>query len=271
MKNFFLLNFLFLVIFLSGQAKSDNNYEIIYELNYKPSTKDTLKKREDFLLLRNKTKSFFLSYLSYKADSLFVSETEKGSQALNIFAKAQSTLKHSKFNYMIEKDFSNQKLVIQDKIFSDKYQYEETFAIFNWKPSEETKRIGDLNCKKATTHFAGRDYVAWYCEEIQLQDGPYKFSGLPGLIIKIYDTKEEYVFTLKSIKKVDELNLPIYSGGKKIIETTKEKFILAKKSYEENKIGSLKARGIVFQDEENLRNRMKERRERNNNEIEIEE
>ena len=76
------------------------------------------------------------------------------------------------------------------------------------------------------------------------------------------------MFDSKQIYKIYD-KLRIFK--KKIIETTKEKFILAKKSYEENKIGSLKARGIVFQDEENLRNRMKERRERNNNEIEIEE
>lgn len=33
--------------------------------------------------------------------------------------------------------------------------------------------------QKATCDFAGRKWIAWFTTEIPIQDGPYKFYGLP--------------------------------------------------------------------------------------------
>ncbi len=49
-------------------------------------------------------------------------------------------------------------------------------------------------CNKATTNFAGRTYTAWFTTEIPLPFGPYKFGGLPGLILKIEDAEQQYVW-----------------------------------------------------------------------------
>src|SRR5690606_15007177 len=57
---------------------------------------------------------------------------------------------------------------------------------------------------KATTHFAGRKWIAWFASEIPFQDGPYKFRGLPGLIFQIEDADKFHVFTLQSISKSSE-------------------------------------------------------------------
>lgn len=57
----------------------------------------------------------------------------------------------------------------------------------------EVKKIGKYECKKATTFFRGRNYTAWYTEQVPLSIGPWKFHGLPGLIVQISDT-ENYVF-----------------------------------------------------------------------------
>jgi GLPGLI family protein len=57
------------------------------------------------------------------------------------------------------------------------------------------KEILGYNCKKGNNRFAGRTYVAWYTTEISIADG-YKFHGLPGLILSIYDTNKHYQFTV---------------------------------------------------------------------------
>ena len=59
--------------------------------------------------------------------------------------------------------------------------------------------IGPYKCKKATTNFRGRDYIAWFSEDIPINDGPFKFNGLPGLIVEIYDTEAKYSWIIKSI------------------------------------------------------------------------
>ena len=60
---------------------------------------------------------------------------------------------------------------------------------FQWKLEAGDTLILDKPCKKATCSYAGRNYVAWYTEEVNLPYGPYIFGGLPGLIIYLHDTK----------------------------------------------------------------------------------
>ena len=57
---------------------------------------------------------------------------------------------------------------------------------------------------RAETTFAGRKWYAWFTQEIPFQDGPYKFKGLPGLIIKVEDAKGDYSFDLMQTKKLAE-------------------------------------------------------------------
>jgi GLPGLI family protein len=52
--------------------------------------------------------------------------------------------------------------------------------------------------------YAGRDYKAWFTNEIPVSDGPYKFYGLPGLIVEIEDSKKQYTFELVSYKTFSE-------------------------------------------------------------------
>jgi len=60
-----------------------------------------------------------------------------------------------------------------------------------WDITEETKMIGIYKVQKATAHFRGRDYTAWFTSQIPLPYGPWKLVGLPGLILEAYDTDKE--------------------------------------------------------------------------------
>lgn len=75
----------------------------------------------------------------------------------------------------------------------------ESFSI-NWKLSNSETRIGNYNCKSATTEFRGRRYVAWYTEKIPLSVGPWKFNGLPGLILKVEDEAGEVKFYAEEVE-----------------------------------------------------------------------
>ena len=49
--------------------------------------------------------------------------------------------------------------------------------------------------------FGGRIWTAWFAPEIKTSDGPYKFLGLPGLILKLEDDKGDYRFSF--VKKIN--------------------------------------------------------------------
>lgn len=42
-----------------------------------------------------------------------------------------------------------------------------------------------MKCYKATCERVMGNITAWFCPDIPVKDGPYLFSGLPGLILKL--------------------------------------------------------------------------------------
>lgn len=73
---------------------------------------------------------------------------------------------------------------------------------------QHTLNLLGYNCFKASTTFRGRDYIAYFTDEISISEGPYKFKGLPGLILKVSSTDNDYSFTAVGLeKKSEELNL----------------------------------------------------------------
>lgn len=73
-----------------------------------------------------------------------------------------------------------------------------------WELHDETQTILEHRCQKATCHWRGRDYVAWFAPDIPVKRGPWRFNGLPGLILKLYDTNHFYTFEAVSLKKTHE-------------------------------------------------------------------
>lgn len=125
----------------------------------------------------------------------------------------------------------NDKIIIQD-MFKYYYQYEEPKVKFNWKLQEGSKKILNYECKKATVEFAGRKYTAWYTNDIPISDGPYKFEGLPGLIMEISDSNNEFSFEAIGIGKTP---LSVYiRNDDNIFYISKEKFKTVQMSYLEN-------------------------------------
>lgn len=75
------------------------------------------------------------------------------------------------------------------------FVYSDSVPSLEWNFSdEETDSIMGYDCRKATVEFAGRSYTAWFTPEIPLPFGPYKFGGLPGLILKLEDAERQYIW-----------------------------------------------------------------------------
>ena len=69
----------------------------------------------------------------------------------------------------------------------------------NWIITDETDIILGFPCIKATTNFRGREWIAFFTPDIPVQEGPWKLYGLPGLILKAYDSKRHYFYEAKDI------------------------------------------------------------------------
>src|SRR5690606_16426604 len=75
---------------------------------------------------------------------------------------------------------------------------------YKWKITNETKQIQNYNCYKATTTFRGNNFEVWFTPEIPINAGPWKWCGLPGLILEATDKDQSVVFKLEKIEKLTE-------------------------------------------------------------------
>lgn len=98
---------------------------------------------------------------------------------------------------------------------------------FNWKiETGIQQKISGYLCQKATTIFAGRTYEAWFTPEIPISEGPYKFYGLPGLILKINDKNHQHEYTLIALSK-HSIPVPIYFKTKNYTKISPADFVKA--------------------------------------------
>lgn len=174
----------------------------VYQVTMKPdaSNKNDIKTENAYLDI-SPEKSVFYSENRIKRDSLIKSTVQSG--GARGFNREQMEGLRSNINYSVEKDKKSQKMTFKDRIGRDVYTYEEDRPL-NWKILSETTKIGDYKVQKAETDFGGRKWTAWFTTDLPYQDGPYKFGGLPGLIVKAEDNQGEYSFDLMKNYKIND-------------------------------------------------------------------
>ncbi|THV57537.1 GLPGLI family protein [Chryseobacterium candidae] len=191
---------LFVIIYpnLFSQIKFNVDYEADYELNYRDmNTPNALVAKTTFALLLNKNESFFKNMNKYILDSLVYEK--KISYSGNAYQDMKVTEKYySDFPETI--GTTSAKMYISLPIYNKNFRYEEPNAI-NWQLFNEFKTIGKYKCQKAIAKKYGRTWIAWFAKEIPFPFGPYKFSGLPGLILEVSDERKDYVYTMYSFRK----------------------------------------------------------------------
>lgn len=79
---------------------------------------------------------------------------------------------------------------ISSRFQYDEYQYSEQIEPIRWTMVSGMDTIMGYPCNKAEAIFRGRKWIAYYTFDISYSYGPWKFSGLPGLILKVTDENE---------------------------------------------------------------------------------
>ena len=214
-------------------------FTVYYNLKYlKDSTKiNDYTKAKTVLQISNKYTKYG-DFYQLILDSLesYLGESKKNArnqQARDAWHDAINKINYYNVNVT---NLSTYKTKVQ--IYDDLYNYEYTFTPdIKWSLEKGDTVINRIPCKKATCHYAGRDYLAWYADIINLPFGPYIFNGLPGLIIDIRDTKGNWIFTYSGIEKTHShpdmyLYKKVFWG--KINHVTREQALTATRNDIEN-------------------------------------
>ena len=184
---------IFLLFFLlSCNIYSQDYFRAVYSLEYKLDTANKKINKEFFNLYFDKEQSY------YSAEPYFENSILKGTSTLNTSSFQRKTI----FNGRI---ITKRGIFCRDYLSYGRnyFFYEEEFP--KWKMLSTSRKINGMECQDATTHYLGREWKVCFSSDYPFQYGPYKFHGLPGLIIDVEDEKGLYHFQMIEFKKIDAL------------------------------------------------------------------
>lgn len=200
MKNS-VIKFVFLLFsaFIFGQQ-----LHIIYKVNFRPQINNAHMKTEHMALDISFDKSIFYNVNYKKSDSIVTGVKQKRDIHYLKF-----TIKQDEKSYSYYGDFNNFFFTYTEKIPS------------NWKIRDAQYLYKNYKVQEAEIDFEGRKWIAVFCSEIPISKGPYKFSNLPGLILKVYSVDGDYNFEMVEISKQGENLLYQKSGNYSAVKKSK--------------------------------------------------
>ncbi|PRP67446.1 GLPGLI family protein [Nonlabens agnitus] len=144
----------------------------------------------------------------------------------------------------VYKDLKEQKYYKEDEIMGKEFLIVDDIPSYAWQPVNETKKIGNYTCYKATytpvlteeekkeqeekmekasqgsllamIPEQDRTITAWYTPEIPISNGPGEYQGLPGLILEVQEANTVLLCTKIEINPEKDLDMKKPKSGKKI-------------------------------------------------------
>ena len=114
------------------------------------------------------------------------------------------------FEDEVYKDFSQNSYFANSPIpFTYKFTSKDSLNHLKWELKDNIKEILGYSCTEAHTSFHGRNYIAYFTYEIPIFDGPWKFNGLPGLILELKEETgmlEIVAYELKTEAKIKNID-----------------------------------------------------------------
>lgn len=237
MKSIFHVCFLFFLTNLSSQNISVK-YTNIYDLSV-PMT------RQSRIIIDPLT-----LFSVYHED--FNSTKRIGKNGNEESSAAIASVKRSLDKYFVTD--SDCKRFLYDDFALKNYKVEDNHPFTDWDISEESKLIAGFRTYKASSEFRGRKWIVWFTPDIPFPYGPWKFCGLPGLILEAHDAEKQWTYVAKEINlnSKDQIMIP---DDKLFTKVSIKEFVTLKDEFHTNFLNSVDQdeREAVMVEKRNLR------------------
>lgn len=205
------MKILLLLMLMLNISLCAQTHRFIYEVQMKDDSTAEGKRKLNMVLDINPDEVKFYDYDYVLNDSANIT---RGRNSM-IWSDAPTVIRKKNTN-------QNRSYILLDHLFVI-----ESVDKISWKLHEETKKLGNYFLQKATADFGGRSWIAWFTKDININEGPYKFRGLPGLIFELKDTKDNFTFNLvksyKLPKTYETLSIIENFGGQKSLNISEKK------------------------------------------------
>ena len=231
-RTFHLLFFILIQFTVQAQIKPVTfDTKIVYKFTYQNDSTSSASRRSVFTQLTiGEQESHFQTLSKFRSDSALALQ-----QGSNMFVYSYGRIEPNNFLIVKREDIITTYDPLNGMGFSGNNElsyYEEKKAEMQWEIHPDTAHIHKFVCQKATTDWGGRKWTAWFTMDIPISDGPYKFCGLPGLVLSISDRDQYFTFDMASISKVNSVSVTLdqLRPDLNLQKTTKESFYKARKN-----------------------------------------
>lgn len=202
--------FLIFLFTLSSALLISQNKIANIEVNYETKLiSDSLNRDEitvmDFTLIANNVQSLYFNKDAKDFYDALLGK-KKRKQDNVIVTSAGAVPKYPKHNGSVFKD--NDKLIVSLPVGKYIFNFDEPKLV--WEILQDTKKIKNFTCQLAkTTADNGDVFYAWFTSDIPINEGPFRFKGLLGLILEVYNKNKTISIIASDIKKSNEVIEPI--------------------------------------------------------------
>lgn len=187
--------FIFL-IFINKIISQENSYSTKFIYNTEIISNNGEVLEEKMTLFYSKNESIYTSPIKLILDSLKVNYRKQG----DIYGYQDEKAKYPKnrMKYIILKDDNKYRYQVSSGL--NIIEFEDEIPKFKWEIKNKIDTVLNYKVQLATTTYNGNNYEAWFSTEIPINNGPYYFNGLPGLILKIKNLNLNYTIKLIGVE-----------------------------------------------------------------------
>ena len=209
---------------LTNFSLAQSSGEIIYKTILEV---DDFKELEGVLVFKNDISLFFAK--NYSNDLSFITKSNEGyvennemnfGMSFNI-EPPKDSLMHQVYVDLNEDQIRSKGTIFKGGVYHSCIVIEPTGTMV-WELTNESKKIDSYIAYKAKTTFRGRNYIAWFTPEIAIDAGPWKFHGLPGLILEVTDDELGVQFLFSSIEVFSDYEFEIIQPREELVLTIDE-------------------------------------------------
>ncbi len=213
--------------FVAIAAIAQNNMMRISYEHHSKVYKDKSKERIDKYILHTD----FKNSTYYNPSTYFIDKSAHDETARNAYGQMASAMQASGQGGMVPsrtvstyvfKNHADKTLRVYQDSNEEYVYYDEPFEEMKWEiVSDSTKTVLNYECIKAETNYHGRLWTAWFAPEIPVHDGPWKFEGLPGMILMVSDSTGDHSIVATGMEyttdPLPKMEVPeYYSKGNRI-------------------------------------------------------